>query len=57
MTRLSTRLRDRQIMSHLRAGEAPKEIVASLNLSSSWIVYDMIRRKKSKIIQSRKHKS
>lgn len=51
MVRIATRLRDKSIREQLRAGKAPKEIAVILNLSSVWVVYDTVRRIKSKNTQ------
>ena len=42
--RLSTLMRDREILKRLKQGKAPKEVAYEMSLSSVWVVYDAIRR-------------
>lgn len=42
--RLSTLMRDKEILKRLKQGKAPKEVAHEMGLSSVWVVYDCIRR-------------
>lgn len=42
--RLSTLLRDKEILKRLRQGKAPKEVAYEMGLTSVWVVYDARRR-------------
>lgn len=44
--RLSTLMRDREILRRLRQGKAPKEVSYEMGLTSVWVVYDSRRRRK-----------
>ena len=44
--RLSTLIRDKEILKQLKQGKAPKEVAYAMGLSSVWVVYDTVRRKK-----------
>jgi len=44
--RLSTLMRDKEIMKRLKQGKAPKEVSYEMGLSSVWVVYDFTRRQK-----------
>lgn len=59
--RLSTLMRDKEILKRLKQGKAPKEVSYEMGLSSVWVVYDAIRRgllttKKLGARQSQKYK-
>jgi len=43
--RLSTLMRDREILKRLKQGKAPKEIAHEMGLSSAWVVYDACKRR------------
>ena len=42
--RLSTLMRDKEILKRLKQGKAPKEVAYEMKLSSVWVVYDITRR-------------
>ena len=42
--RLSTLMRDKEILKRLRQGKAPKEVAHEMGLTSVWVVYDAVRR-------------
>lgn len=47
--RLSTLMRDKEILKRLKQGKAPKEVAYEMGLTSVWIAYDTVRRfKKSR---------
>jgi len=44
--RLSTLMRDKEIFRWLKQGKVPKEVAFEMGLTSVWVVYDAVRRKK-----------
>jgi len=50
--RLSTLMRDMEILKRLKQGKAPKEVAHEMGLSSVWVVYDCVRRHHSTWNQS-----
>jgi len=42
--RLSTLMRDKEILKRLKQGKAPKEVAYEMGLPNTWAVYDAQRR-------------